>query len=187
MNEELKIILLRILPFLAAIVGISIGIKRKKISTSDLYIQKPNSYRNLFVWWFSFLIFIILTEIILYNSGILKVGTWKNSFFPSILKILGMVLLAPIAEELIFRGFFLHKLRQWKLNRHIAIILQALFFVALHSFAYQNTLYANIGIAQVFIDAVLFAYAMYATRSIYTSIVMHATGNLIAVLEQFIL
>ena len=187
MNEEIKQVLFRILPFLAIITGITIAIKKQKLTKADLYIQRPNSYKLFLKWWLGFLVFIILTEITLYRFGILEVSTWKNSFFPSILKILSMVVLAPIAEELIFRALLLHKLKQWKINQHVAIIIQGLIFVALHSAAFQITLSSNIGKAQIFTDAVLFGYAMYHTKSVYTPIVMHATGNSVAVIEQLIL
>jgi membrane protease YdiL (CAAX protease family) len=187
MNEEIKQVLFRILPFFAIIIGISIAIKRKKLTKADLYIQKPNSYKRLLKWWLGFLIFIILTEITLYKFGILEVSTWKNSLFPSILKIFGMVVLAPIGEELVFRALLLHKLNKWKINHHVAIFIQALIFVALHSAAFQITLSSNIGKAQILVDALFFAYAMYDTKSVSTPIIMHATGNSVAVLEQFIL
>jgi uncharacterized protein len=98
-----------------------------------------------------------------------------------------MVVLAPIAEEMVFRALLLHKLKQWKVNHYVAIFLQAVIFVALHSAAFQFTLSGNIGKAQIFTDAILFALAMYHTKSVYTPMVMHATGNAVAVLEQFIL
>lgn len=187
MDEELMQVLFRVLPFLAVILGLTVAVKRKKLSTADLYIQRPASYKRLLAWWVSFLAFIILTEVTLHHFGLLRVGTWEGSLLPSLLKITGIVVLAPIAEELFFRGVVLHKLRQWKLKKHAAIALQAVFFVALHSAAFEITLSSNIGKAQIFVDAVLFAYAMYDTRSVYTPMVMHATGNAVAVLEQFIL
>jgi membrane protease YdiL (CAAX protease family) len=67
-----------------------------------------------------------------------------------------MVIIAPIAEELIFRGLFLNKLIGLKINKHIAIFILALIFVGVHSFAFENTLSSKIGIAQTFIDASLF-------------------------------
>jgi len=99
----------------------------------------------------------------------------------------GAVVLAPVAEELIFRGIFLNKLLEWKVNKHLAISILSLLFVAMHSFTYENTLSSNISIAQTFIDASLFSYARLYTNSLYTPMAMHATGNLIATLERFIL
>jgi membrane protease YdiL (CAAX protease family) len=64
--------------------------------------------------------------------------------------------------------------------------LQAVLFVLLHNFAYENTVSSNIGIVQALIDASLFGYARYYTKSLYTPMLMHALGNAVAVFERFI-
>jgi hypothetical protein len=131
--------------------------------------------------------FIITTELTLYKTGLLEVNHWNHSLSTSIIRIIGIVVLAPVSEELLFRGLLIYKLLQWKISKHAAVLIQALIFVLLHSFTYKNTLSSNIGIVQVFLDACLYSYARFNTQSIYTSVAMHSTGNLIAVLEQFII
>jgi len=186
MNEEIKSALIRVAPFVIILFGLFIANKRGKIdSATDLGLQKPYSMVHFFFWIFGFLCFIILTEFFLYTFGILEVEKWNHTFFSSVIRIFGAVVLAPIAEELIFRGLLLSKLSK-KVNWHLAIFLQACFFVLLHNFAYQNTLSANIGIVQALIDASLFGYARHYTKSICTPISMHVTGNFIATLERFI-
>ncbi len=164
-----------------------IAIRRKRFTAQDMGIASPISYQKFFLWWGLFLLFTILTEVALFRLGVLEVSPWNHGLPSSVIRLLGIIVLAPVAEELLFRGLFLHKLIQWKLNKHWAVLIQALVFVLLHSFTYQNTLSSNIGIAQGFIDACIYAYARLNTKSIYTSMAMHSTGNFIAVLEQFIL
>jgi membrane protease YdiL (CAAX protease family) len=187
MDAEIKKYLLRVLPFLLIMLGIAIAIKRKKLNKNELYIQPPNSYKRFLLCWVLFIAFIFIYEVIMYKMGLLHINPWKTAFAPSIIKLIGMVILAPIAEELFFRGVVLCKLRQWKVKKHLAIILQAIFFVALHSLAFENTLSSYLANAQRFTDAIIYAYAMYYTKSLYTPIAMHATGNAVAALEQFIL
>jgi membrane protease YdiL (CAAX protease family) len=187
MSPEIKSALLRVVPFLIIPLVIAIGIRRKKFTSQQLGITPPSSYIKFFFWWLAFLLFTLLTEVTFYRLGILEVSHWHHDVPSSVIRLLGIIVLAPVAEELIFRGLFLHKLIQWKVNKHAAVLLQALIFVLLHSFTYQNTLSSNIGIAQGFADACIYAYARFNTQSIYTSMAMHSTGNLIAVLEQFIL
>ena len=74
-----------------------------------------------------------------------------------------------------------------KIKENYAILIQAIFFVLLHNFTFQNTLSSNIGIAQSLIDAILFGYARQYTKSLYTPITMHITGNAMAIIERFIL
>ena len=186
MNEEIRSALIRVAPFVIILVGLFIATKREKIDRAvDLGLQKPNSMTHFFFWTFGFLGFILLTEIFLFKLGILEIEKWNHPFFPSTIRIVGAVILAPISEELIFRGLLLSKLSK-KVNMHLSILIQACFFVLLHNFAYQNTLSSNIGIVQTLIDASLFGYARHYTKSIYTPITMHITGNFIATLERFI-
>ena len=185
MNEILGS-LVRIFPFIAILIGIKIGIGRQKITTQELFIQPPPSKTKFILVLSGFLCYILITEFFLFKFGLIATSKWHHTLFPSIIRILGMVILAPIAEESLFRGVLLNKLISLKLNKHMTIIVLACFFVVVHSFAYEGTLSSKIGIAQTFIDASLYAYARFYTCSIYTPITMHATGNLIATLEKFI-
>lgn len=187
MNHEIRLALIRTLPFLVVICIVAILIKRQKIKSRDLDIQKPFSLRSYFVWTISFLSYVLLTEFSLHSFNLLEVSKWNHPFTPSIILIFGAVIIAPVAEELLFRGFILNLLIKKKINLHGAILIQACFFVLLHNFTYENTLSSNIGIAQSLIDAILFGYARMYTKSIYTPITMHITGNTIAILERFIL
>jgi membrane protease YdiL (CAAX protease family) len=187
MPTEFKLMVLKILPFLIMLLAFWIAIKRKRLNFIDLCIQAPVSYRKFFIWCSLYLMFILVTELTLFKTGLLEVNHRNYALLPSIIRITGIIVLAPVSEELLFRGLLVFKLLQWKLGKHSAILIQAVIFVLLHSFTYKNTIASNIGIIQVFLDACLFAYARFSTQSIYTSMVMHSTGNLIAVLEQFII
>jgi membrane protease YdiL (CAAX protease family) len=187
MYEEIRNALFRVIPFLLAILVIRNAIQRNKFSKEDLHLRKPINFMHFFTWWLLFLLLIILIEISLYSVNLLEASPWKHNIPSSIIQITGIVILAPVAEELLFRGILLFKLEQWKVKRIRAIMIQAIAFTAMHSFAYENTLSSNIGIIQTFADACIYAYAKYNSQSIYTPIAMHATGNLIAILERFIL
>jgi membrane protease YdiL (CAAX protease family) len=186
MNEEIRSALLRTVPFLIVICGVIIAIKRKKVKTEDLYIRKPLSFKYFLFWTIGFLVYALAIEFSLNTFNILEVDKWNHSLTASMILIPGIILLAPIAEELLFRGFILNLLINKKLNFHLAILIQAFFFVLLHNFTYQNTLSSNIGIVQSLIDAMLFGYARQYTKSLYTPIAMHITGNAIAIIERFI-
>lgn len=185
MNPEIKSALIRVIPFLIILVALFIANKRKKVAITDLGLKKPNA-NHFFVWVIGYLFFVLLIEFLLYRFGILEINQWNHPLYPSIIRILGAVILAPMAEELIFRGLILTKLTKRKVNIHLAILIQACFFVLLHNFTYQNTMSSNIGIGQALIDASLFGYARHYTKSIYTPIAMHITGNFIATFERFL-
>lgn len=186
MHDELRSALLRTFPFLVVILVLALLIARRKIKPRDIDLKKPDHLGTCLLWTVGFVIYALLIEFLLDAGGILEVSKWEHSFTPSILLIFGAVVLAPIAEELLFRGLILNVLIKRIGNKHVAILVQALLFVLLHNFTYENTLSSNIGIVQSSIDAVLFAYARQYTRSIFTPITMHMSGNAIAILERFI-
>ena len=186
MNEHLKIVL-RILPFLVIIIVLMVRVKLGKLSKDDLGLRRPETNLKALIWCVSFFMFCILTELILFKLGLLEFKPHVFDLKTSSLKIVGMVLIAPIAEELLYRGLFLTKLIQFKVNKHVAIFLIAIVFVLAHSFVFENTMASKIGMAQIFLDASLFGYARLTTRSIYTPIMMHIIGNLIASAEMYLL
>jgi membrane protease YdiL (CAAX protease family) len=186
MTVEIKNALFRTIPFLLIFFGLFIGLKRKKFSTSDLYLNKPISYKIVALWIMAFCIYVFAFEFTLFHLGLLETSQWKYDLIPSIVRIIGIIILAPIAEELIFRGLVLHKLHQFKIRKYVAIILQAILFTGLHS-VFDFTLASQINMLQIFLDALIFAFAMYHTKSILTPILLHMIGNLVAILEQFIL
>lgn len=187
MNSEIRSALIRVLPFALIIFILLLQLKRGKISNNDLGINKPVPISHFLYWLIGFFCFAMLIEFWLYKIDILEIEPWHHPLFSSVIRITGAVILAPIAEEFIFRGLFLKTLMAKKIHLHAAVILQAAFFVLLHNFTYQNSLSSKIGIAQSFTDAMLFGYAKHYTRSILTPVAMHITGNTIATVERFIM
>lgn len=186
MTPEIRHALLRVLPFVAVLFFMFIAVKRGKIKTHEIGLHKPDSWIHWIIWGIAFLFFAVIIEVVLHQQGILEIAPWKNGFAASIIRIAGAVIIAPIAEEIMFRGVLFNLLLKKIKNLHLAIFLQAVLFVMLHNFAYENTVSANIGIVQALVDASLFAYARHYTKSLYTPILMHAFGNFIAVFERFI-
>ena len=175
---------LRVAPFLVILAVIAARVRFGGIQPAELGWQRPRSWLTAFGWWAFFLVFALAVELLLYSYHELEFGGFKHRGFDAGLRIVGMILLAPVAEELLFRGLFLNWLTKHLKNPHAAVAAQAAVFVALHAFAYSGTFAGNVGIVQSFIDACLFAYARRHTDSIFTPIAMHMTGNTIAVLEM---
>jgi len=186
MNHELRSAFLRTLPFLLVICVTIILVIRRKIKPEELDLIPPLKHLRALLWVFGFILFSVLVEAVLYAFELLEVRSWNHSGAASVILIAGAILFAPIAEELLFRGFILNVLKKRGLKNQLAIVLQAIFFVLLHNFTYENTLTSTIGIFQGFVDAVLYACARQNTRSLYTPMAMHMSGNAIAILEKFI-
>ncbi|HUT33264.1 MAG TPA: CPBP family intramembrane glutamic endopeptidase [Planctomycetota bacterium] len=93
------------------------------------------------------------------------------------LVVAGVVLVTPLTEELLFRGFFYATLR-----RHMgplgAIVLSSLTFAALHSHA--------AGLLPLFVIGFLLAYLYERTGSLVASIAAHSAYNLYVLLLTYL-
>lgn len=185
MNPELWSAAVRVAPFAVALAFLGIAWKRRKIDRALIALQKPRSRPLYAIWCLGFFLLIVATELVLNRMGLLEIEPWNHTVLPSLIRITGAVILAPFVEEILLRGVLLGKLAE-KVNMHLSIVIQAAVFVLLHSFAYENTMASRIGIVQTFTDGILYGYARQATRSLYTPITMHMTGNFIATLERFL-
>lgn len=176
--------LFRVAPFILLIAVVVVRVRLGKIQLADIGWQRPRSYLAALGWWLPFLAIALGWELLLWSHDDLSLGTFKHTGFAAAIYIVGMILLAPVGEELIFRGLFLNFLTRKLSNAHLAVVAQALVFVAVHNFAWKGDFESNVGVAQTFVDACLFAYARRHTGSIFVPIAMHITGNGIAVAEM---
>ena len=98
---------------------------------------------------------------------------------PAIFMILIAVIIAPIVEELFFRGFF------YEINDNIKTsvycINSAFWFSLLHLQNLESPLYAIYNLSVVFMSGFLFAFIYRKTQWIGTNIIAHATANGIAI------
>ncbi len=187
MDDPLTRALVRIAPFALILFVFSIRLAQGRLSAQALSLSVPRSPQAFFGWWAGFCMLIAATELLLFHLGLLETNAWRHDGLPAILRIVGMILLAPVAEELLFRGVLINVLSKRLNNDHVAILVQSALFVAVHSFTYDNSLISRIGVAQTLVDAILYGYARKATGSLLTPIVMHMTGNSVAVLEMMLL
>ncbi|MBT8327167.1 MAG: CPBP family intramembrane metalloprotease [Bacteroidia bacterium] len=91
--------------------------------------------------------------------------------------ILFMAFLPALAEELFFRGFLMNVLNGVFKNMHVAILITAVIF----SFIHMQFLKA----LPMFFLALVFGYAVYWTRSIWTSVLAHFINNSLAVTQLY--
>ncbi|MGV7220926.1 MAG: CPBP family intramembrane glutamic endopeptidase [Nitrospinales bacterium] len=94
-----------------------------------------------------------------------------------ILFMVGIVLAAPIFEELLFRGFLFEGIRDSKLGAVGAVLATSLLWASIH------TQYEILGISYIIIFGIILGIAKIKTRSIYLVIFMHALNNFISVAE----
>lgn len=81
-------------------------------------------------------------------------------------------LLAPLVEELVFRGAILRALLRWKSNPWIGIVISAVMFSAIHMNPAQ--------MPHAFLIGLLLGWMYYRTDSIVPGVVYHWVNNTIA-------
>jgi membrane protease YdiL (CAAX protease family) len=93
-----------------------------------------------------------------------------------------IIILAPIGEEMMYRGFLYGYLRN-KIGVVLAIILQAALFSICHVslFYYPNVNYL---LLNIFLSGLIFGLLYEKTGSLYTSIICHGCINYIALIKN---
>lgn len=187
MNAELRSALFRVLPFVVAGIVLLVLITRKKIDRGAIELVRPSSWVRVLLWLSGFLVYILIEESIAFKAGFLVPDPWHYGPLATVIRVTGILLLAPVVEEILFRGLILNVLLKRKLGFAAAAFIQALFFMLSHSTFYD----VNSSTAYYFIwglaDGMLYAYARRHTGSLYTPMLMHMSGNAVATLERFII
>lgn len=101
-----------------------------------------------------------------------------ESILGYILLIIAVAIIAPIGEELLFRGFLQQFLEQnWKdITR--AILITSLFFSIIHMNPYW--------FIQIYVLGVMLGFLSWKTNSIFPPLILHALNNGTALLFSFI-
>ncbi len=107
------------------------------------------------------------------------VKAYKTAYFPPLLW-LAFIIMAPLYEEILFRGFMFKGIENSKLGPIGALLITSLAWSALH------IQYDILIIGTVFTGGLLLGWARLKTNSIYIPIVMHALQNLLATIAVII-
>jgi membrane protease YdiL (CAAX protease family) len=95
-----------------------------------------------------------------------------------LLRVLGIVVVAPVAEELIFRGALFTRLERTRLGVGGAVAVTAVAFAALH------VQYGAAELGLILVDGLFYGIARAATGSSLVSLACHLLGNGYAAWER---
>lgn len=109
----------------------------------------------------------------------LDVKSHTHSIFDAIMLVIGICIIAPITEEIIFRGLAYGRLVKTKAGVSGAIIITSLVFTAIHV---QYDLQV---LAILSLFAFLLGYIRYITENLIYCIVLHMQINLLTTIELF--
>lgn len=169
-------------------IGVPYLVKKERTTRAQLGISKKPRLLDGIIGPLGFFSYILITAVFAYIAIMLlpfydstqaqDVGfTGLSASYEYILAFLTLVVVAPVAEELLFRGYLYGKLRQW-LPTWLVIILTAGLFGLAHG-AW------NVGIDTFALGLVLASLRAY-TGNIWSSILVHMIKNGLAYYLLFI-
>jgi membrane protease YdiL (CAAX protease family) len=100
---------------------------------------------------------------------------FDTSLWPPLFGI-AVVIFAPLFEELFFRGFLFEGILQSRLGAAGAIIITSVVFAILH------IQYNAFGMFYIFLLGIIMGLVRWKTRRLWSTLVMHAVVNLLAVI-----
>lgn len=172
-------------PYVSFIFGVMVKyyviIVLLKLFSNKLRFEKPKQQLNIISYvYVAFLI--IGFRVIFDNSLILWISNISMPSFINesleelsvspIILILSLVVIAPIYEEIIFRGILLKGMAN-KINPNIALVISALFFAIVHLNIPQGI--------NAFLLGLITGFIYLKTESIYLSIFAHFMNNFLAI------
>lgn len=110
----------------------------------------------------------------------LEIKAANDSLTMTILIIMTICLVAPVIEELVFRGWLYSKLAQTKLGNIGALMLSAMLFTAVHT-QYEH----SVTLVMIFFLGLFLGYVRYKSNNISYSIAIHILFNSLSTLMLF--
>lgn len=173
---------------LTIIIGVPWWIKKHKTTLEDLGLNRLPNWKD-FLWLLAGLIaYVILTALVNGVSRVLLPGadyeqaqdigfSELTNQLQFIMTFISIVIIAPVAEEVMFRGYLFGKLKKVS-KAWIAVVVSALLFAIAH-FQFNVAL-------DTFALGVVLALLRVTTGSIWASILLHMLKNGIAFYFLFV-
>lgn len=126
------------------------------------------------------IVFSIIPQMLGVEVNVGDVAAEMESSEIPLLFVLAIVVLAPLFEEVLFRGFLFKGLISTRLGAVGTIVITAFTFAVIHA------QYDLIVLANVFSIGILLGYARYKTNSLLTPLILHMLLNGISLIPAFL-
>jgi membrane protease YdiL (CAAX protease family) len=162
-----------LLPILAILIRV------KGFSFLEYCNLKRLNFKSAAIWLLVFMVFHFLFRVILHALALYlhRKHSYDETSEPLLLLLLGSVVLAPLAEEILWRGFVFKGVSESRAGPIVAIIFTSLAWASLHQ------QYNVAGQLHVACDGLIFGFARHITQSTTVSIVLHGAFNLWVTLQ----
>lgn len=179
---------LSVTTFFVAVVTIGLSILfakiRKNISIKQYLAFNRVPVKEMAKWLGVLVLFVVCADSLTFFLGKDVASEWAFKVYDTAiitpLLWMSLIVVAPISEEIVIRGFMFEGFKSSRIGAVGAIILTSFVWACLHT---QYDLY---GICLIFSGGLLLGYARLKSGSIYVPLAMHALMNLIATVELVI-
>lgn len=148
-----------------------------------LYLYR-SSFLSYLIWFFVLILTAIGLGMLLQLIGMEKRPEFMlNLEYPTLLHkvllLIAVVIIAPLIEELIFRGFLHKRFAGTFLGIHGAIFITAFIWAIIH------IQYEAVYVFVIFFMGIIFGYARVITSSLYIPMMMHGVMNFWSIMGLF--
>ena len=180
MSEAWRGTLLHVATSLALILIVAVVLRARRLPSREFLGLRWPSTKTVAIWLGAFAILVVLEEIAGRMLGLPAAEQWGQLYTGALLlvRLIGMIVLAPVAEELVFRGMLFARFSRTRLGQTGAIIIPAALFALAH------VQYSPVEMGFVAVDGLFFGLARARTNSIYVPMLLHACGNAIAAAQR---
>ena len=173
-TRSLVIALLTALAFFALLAVVVLIARWKRI---PLPFTRP-SLSSIVGWLAVFAVAALGQELLGGYLGGGAASRWDSLTPARLVRALTIVLLAPLAEEVAFRGTMYGNLIKRGFRPALAILLPAVAFAAVH------IQYFGPGLVFILVDGIIFGLARHHANSLFVPVLLHTLGNAYAVAER---
>lgn len=173
---------------LVIVLGMPWWFKRRRTTKEDLGVARVPSWLDISLAPAGFIVYFILSALLVYLAGLLipafDMQEAQNVGFSNLteryevaLAFFTLVIVAPLAEELLFRGYLYGKLRR-SVPMWVAILMTSIVFAVVHG-------QWNVAI-DVFALSLVMCGLREITGSIWSGVILHTIKNALAFYLLFI-
>ncbi len=164
---------------LLVILGI---IKLRKNSNINNYLGlKFTDFKTFGIWLLAVVVLISLADVVIYLLGYPVVPDFMFNLYntrgSTFILVLGIVIAAPIIEEVFFRGFLMTGLSSTFLGTYGAILISSIIWASIHV---QYDLYY---LVVIFFLGIFLGVARVKSGSLFLTVLLHSSVNLLALIE----
>ena len=175
-SSELHDTLVRVGPFAVGLAVVAL-VARVRPQARERLAWKPVAPGTMVRWLLLWALWLAAGELVSWALGRPEAPEFTDHGLALAIRVFGIVVLAPLLEELVFRGL-LFQLLLGRIGPAPTVIGTALVFALAHG------QYRGLDLAQVLVDGLVLGLARLRTGSTRVPFWMHALGNALAAFQR---